>query len=126
MGTSTRNTTGHHTRHDRCIQVYSRKLGVEETWGTAAVLVCAGVSGGGVEEGLKAEEGEEEEEVSAGVEVGVVVEAKKLLAAALEVAVAVAPVAVPRDSFSQAEIPSADCTARLASHRIPLLRGVWQ
>ena len=105
--------------------------GPKVTWGTAAVLLCAGGSGGGVEENVNDEEGEEEvddveEDNFASVELGVVVEATKLLVASLEIAVAVAPIAVPDNSISQAEIPSTDCTARLASHRVPLLRRVRQ
>ena len=105
--------------------------GLKVTWGTAAVLVCAGVSGGGVEEKVNDEEEEEEvndedEDNTASVELGVVVEATKLLTATLEVAVEVTPVAVPDNSISQAEIPSTDCPARLASHWVPLLRRVWQ
>ena len=105
---------------------------LEETWGAAAVLVCEGILAGGVEEGVKDEE-EEEEEVKeeeednfVSAELSIVLKATELLTATLQVAVAVAPVAVPSDSISQAEIPSSDCTARLASHRVPFFHGVWQ
>ena len=88
------------------------------------MLLGAVVLAGDVEEGVKVKE-EEEEDYFASMELGVV-EAMELLTAALEVALAVAPVAVPSDSISQAEIPSGDCTARLASRRVPLFCGDWQ
>ena len=72
------------------------------------------------------EKEEEEEDDLARVELGVVVKATELLTATLEVELALAPVVMPSDSISQAEIPSSDCTARLASHRVPRFCGARQ
>ena len=72
------------------------------------------------------EKEEDEEDDLARVELVVVVDTTKLLTATLEVAVALVPAVMLSDSISQAEIPSSDCTARLASHLAPLFRGAWQ